>query len=170
MTEPRVVTAELEVQHRSVGLELATGVTVLALGSPVLALRARLGVAGVPVGGVGLLERLDGWRGLRIGRLAITTAGRQLAHAPRMDGGTLTLRRDGADLGESYGGLVVRYGRQVRGEPQVAALVVAWRGARVPTPWWPPRRAWQLARARRARRHGQLPQPLAHNGYRQAAP
>lgn len=41
MTEPTVVQAELlEVQQRSVGLELATGVTVLALGSPLLALLA----------------------------------------------------------------------------------------------------------------------------------
>lgn len=115
------------------------------------------------MGGVGLIEPLDRRRGLRVGRLAVTTAGRQLPHAPRVDGGTLTLQRDGADLGEAYGGLVVRYGRQLRGEPQVAALVVAWRGARVPTPWWPPRRAWQLARAWRARRHGQLPQPRGFN-------
>ena len=113
------------------------------------------------MGGVGLIEPLDRGRGVRVGRLAVTVAGRQLAHAPRLDGCTTWLRCPECDLGAAYGGLCLRYGRRQRGEPQVAALVIAWRGARVPNPagWWPPRRAWQLAQARRARRRGQLPQP-----------
>lgn len=124
------------------------------------------------MGGVGLVEPLDGWHGVRVGRLAVTTAGRQAVGAPRVDGCMLTLRCPTCDLGAGYGGVAVRYGRPVRGAPQVAALVVAWRGARVPNPtgWWPPRRAWQLARARRARRRGQLPQPRPDAGYHQPPP
>jgi hypothetical protein len=88
-------------------------------------------------------ELLDGRRGVRLGRLLVTTGGRQAAWAPLVDGCSTTLRRAGDDLGDSYGGLCVRLARQRDRQAQVPALVVAWRHARVPNPQaWRRWRPW----------------------------